>query len=295
MLLAARWPKCDLRAVTVVYGNTTLDLATRNAKLVLSRAPSATTVTAGCDRPLRRPLVTARETHGPAGLGDHQPGAAPPVAPWPAALLRTLESQPAPVTLVTLGPLTNLAQALRVDAALVRSRVARHVAMAGSLGARGTATPAAEFNVWCDPEACDEVLRAGLGTELVGLDVTRQLVITAAAVARLATHQDPEARWLGQLLGFYVRFHDEYEGLQGAVINDPLAIALAIEPGWGTAEPAGVLVDLGEGENRGRTAAAPTGRAGTAAFYRAFDHAAVHDLLLEHLFGRWLSRADFAP
>ena len=295
LLLAARWPKCDLRAVSVVYGNTTLDLGTRNSKLVLSRAPSSATVSAGADRPLRRPLVTAKETHGPDGLGDHQLGAAPPMAPWPAALLRTLESQPGPVTLVTLGPLTNLAHALRFDAGLVRSRVARHVAMAGSLGARGTASPAAEFNVWCDPEACDEVLRAGLPTELVGLDVTRQLVITAAAVAKLATHQDPEACWLGRLLGFYVRFHDEYEGLQGAVINDPLAIALAVEPAWGTAEPTGVQVDLGDGDNRGRTAPAPPGQAGEARFYRAFDHAAVHDLLLEHLFGRWLTRADFAP
>ena len=295
LLLAARWGRCRLRAVTTSYGNTTLERATRNARLVLARAPADVLVLQGSDRPLVRPLVTAKETHGPEGLGDHH-AAPPPLAPASSSGLRdALRAAGEPVTLITLGPLTNLALALRLDETLVRQRVRKHVMMGGSLEAAGTMGPLAEFNVWCDPEAADLVLRAGLGTEMVGLDVTRQLVLPAAAVHRLATHPDPEAQWLGHLVGFYVRFHQEYEGLAGAVINDPLAVALALEPAWGEAEPLPLRVDLADGPARGRTAVGVR-EAGdpVVRVYRRFDVARVHALLLQHLFGRWLSPADLA-
>jgi purine nucleosidase len=151
--------------------------------------------------------------------------------------------------------------------------------------------PHAEFNVWCDPEAADQVLRAGLGTHLVGLDVTRQLVLPARTVAKLATHRDPDARWLGRLLGFYVRFHEEYEGLHGAVINDPLAVALALEPDWGSADPVPVAVDRSEGADRGRTVIGDAGDP-RIMVYRAFEVGRVQELLLEQVFGRWLTLAD---
>ncbi len=95
------------------------------------------------------------------------------------SLERLLAEQPQPVTLVTLGPLTGLALALRSDAAMVRAKVARHIAMVGNIAAQGNTTRYAEFNAWCDPEAVDVVLRAELPTEIVGLDVTRQAVFTA--------------------------------------------------------------------------------------------------------------------
>ncbi len=293
LLLAARASAARLGAVSVTYGNTTLDRAARNARLVLARAPSTAPVFAGWDRPLRRALVTAKETHGPEGLGDHDDLPVPAAtAPSRRALLEALRSAGGAVTLVTLGPLTNLANALAEDPALVRGAVVRHVMMGGNVAAAGNTGPFSEFNVWCDPEATDAVLRSGLGTEMVGLDVTRRLVLPAAAVAKLATHPDPEARWFGRLLGFYVRFHEEYEGLRGAVINDPLAVALALRPDWGRTERLPLRVDLGEGEDRGRTA--PGGPADpTVSVYREFDLAPVHGLLLEHLFGRWLSERDF--
>lgn len=295
LLLAARASAARLGAVSVTYGNTTLDRAVRNARLVLARGPSAAAVFPGWDRPLARALVTARETHGAEGLGDHDDLPSPaPVVPSRRGLLDALAAAGGPVTLVTLGPLTNLANALAEDAALVRRSVTRHVMMGGNVAEAGNTGPFSEFNVWCDPEAADAVLHARLGTEMVGLDVTRRLVLPAAAVAKLATHVDPDARWLGRLLGFYVRFHEEYEGLRGAVINDPLAVALAIEPTWGTAERLPIAVDLGAGEDRGRTAPGGTGDP-SLAVYRAVDLAPVHALLLEHLFGRWLSEADFLP
>ncbi|MDO8665709.1 MAG: nucleoside hydrolase, partial [Gemmatimonadales bacterium] len=225
LILTARWGRANLCAVSVTYGNTTLDLAARNARIVLARAPAETLVLPGWDRPLTRPLVTAKETHGADGLGDHSAPPPDPVHPSGSALRDALRAAREPVVLVTLGPLTNLALALRLDADFVRARVVRHVAMGGNIAAAGNTGPHSEFNVWCDPEAAREVFASGLGTEMVGLDVTRRLVIPAAAVAKLATHPDEDARWFGRLLGFYVRFHEAVEGLHGAVINDPLAVA----------------------------------------------------------------------
>lgn len=296
LLLAARWPRAELVSVTTVYGNTTLDRATRNAALVLERGPIGVAIRPGAAEPLARALVTAKETHGGEGLGDHDAPAAAPVQPSTTALIDALEDAGGPVVLVTLGPLTNLASALRHDRHLVRRRVLRHVAMAGNIEAAGNTGPHSEFNVWCDPEAAAEVIAAGLGTELVGLDVTRQLVIPSSSVARLAAHEDEDARWLGRLLGFYVRFHQQEEDLAGAVINDPLAIALAVEPGWGETEVYPLRVDLSGGPLRGRTAV------GSIAdhdhlihVYRSFDHARVHSLLVEQIFGPWLSPGDFQP
>ena len=295
LLLAARWERCRLLAVTTTYGNTTLDLATRNARLVLARAGAEPLVLQGWDRPLERALVTAKETHGPEGLGDLTGGVPEPVYPSGSALRDALRAAREPVTLVTLGPLTNLALALRLDAELVRSRVRRHVMMGGNLEAAGNTGPHSEFNVWCDPEAAEEVFAADLGTEMVGLDVTRQLVIPAATVHTLATHADPDARWYGRLLGFYVRFHQECEGLSGAVINDPLAVALAVAPELGAADPVPVAVDRSEGPLRGRTAIGDRDAGAPVVYaYRRFDRPAVHALLIEHLFTRWLSPADFA-
>jgi len=292
LILAARDARARLAAVSTSYGNTTVDRATRNARLVLARAGSAAPVFAGADRPLTRPLITAKETHGPEGLGDHEPAAPDAVRPSHASIIDALRAAGGPVTLVTLGPLTNLAHALRSDPAFLRSRVTRHVAMGGNIAAAGNSGGLAEFNVWCDPEAAQEVFRARLGTELVGLDVTRRLVITAQGVERLARSPDPDAIWLGRLLGFYVRFHHAQEGLPGAVINDPLAVALALEPSWGTAETLPLAVDLAEAQGRGETlVGAPPDP--PVRVYRDVDLGPIHDWLLRHLFGRWLTKSDF--
>ncbi|MGA2382348.1 MAG: nucleoside hydrolase [Gemmatimonadales bacterium] len=294
LILAARARGARLLAVSASYGNTTLDNASRNARLVLGRAGAAVPVFSGADRPLVRPLATAKETHGTDGLGDHRLPPAAPVRPTSTGILDALRAAGGPVTLVTLGPLTNLALALRNDPAFLRSRVTRHVAMGGNIAAAGNSGGLAEFNVWCDPEAAAEVFAARLGTELVGLDVTRRLVIPAAAVHKLASHRDGDAQWLGALLGFYVRFHQEREGLPGAVINDPLAVALALEPSWGSADSLPIAVSLAEATGRGETRVGGAGEA-PVRVYRDVIVGPVHDLLLEYLFGRWLTKADFQP
>jgi len=138
---------------------------------------------------------------------------------------------------------------LRANPALVREKVARHVAMIGNIEAPGNTTRFSEFNAWCDPEALATVLAAEIPTEMIGLDVTRKVVIKGNEVERLA-HQSP---WLYDALRFYVEFHKKQEGLDGAVINDVLAIAYLVQPGVLTFSDLRLTVGLDDGNTRGRT------------------------------------------
>jgi len=252
LLLALASPELDVRGIVVSYGNTTLEHAYRNAVEILRRAGARVPLGVGARRPLRRPLAVALETHGESGLGYAVLPPAGTVLDFATSLERLLETQPEPVTLLTLGPVSGLAKALRRDAALVRAKVGRHVAMIGNLEAPGNTTPYSEFNAWCDPEALDRVLRAELPTELIGLDVTRQIVLTAAEITALAA-AGPAARWLHDALRFYLEFHRQYEGLEGCVVNDVLPIAALIDPAVLTLAPLRVGVRLTDGDERGRT------------------------------------------
>jgi purine nucleosidase len=259
LLLALNSPELDVRGIAVSYGNTVVEHAHRNALEILRRAGKRLPVAISARRPLVRPLATAHETHGPSGLGD---AAVPPpgvILDYVKPLERLLDEQPGPVTLVTLGPVTGLALALRRDKTVVRAKVARHIAMIGNLRAAGNTTRYSEFNAWCDPEALAEVLRAELPTELVGLDVTRKLVLTGAEIERLGGMDDAMARWLYGALRFYHAFHREFEQLDGCVLNDVLPIAELIAPGMLDFESLQVTIDLEEGEHRGRTRLDPNG------------------------------------
>jgi purine nucleosidase len=148
---------------------------------------------------------------------------------------------------------TSLALALRSDAGLVRAKVARHIAMIGNIEARGNTTPHSEFNAWCDPEALAIVLAAELPTELIGLDVTRKLVVNATEVYRLAHAGNPLANWMHDALRFYLEFHRQYEKLEGVVVNDVLAIAALLQPDVLDYQELRLTVDLDDGDDRGRT------------------------------------------
>lgn len=258
LLLAFASPELDVRGVAVGYGNTVLEHAHRNALEIARRAGRRVPVGVSARRPLRRPLAVALETHGESGLGYAAVPAPGTVLDFAKSLDRLLAEQPDPITLVTLGPLTGFARVLRREPDLVRQRVARHIAMVGSLDAPGNTTPYSEFNAWCDPEALDRVLRAELPTELVGLDVTRRIVVTGAEVDALA-EAGPDARWLHDALRFYVEFHRQYEGLDGCVVNDVLPIAALIDPAVVTWSPLRVAVGLVDGDERGRTTVDPDG------------------------------------
>ena len=253
----------------------------------MRRAAKLTTLGVGARRPLARPLTVASETHGESGLGYAPLPAAGVILDFVKSLDRLLAEQPGPVTLVTLGPVTSLALALRRDAALVRRTVARHIAMIGNVAAQGNTTRYAEFNAWCDPEALDQVLTAELPTEMVGLDVTRQMVLAPHELTRLANAGTPLATWIEGALRFYLEFHKRQEGLDGCVVNDVLPIAALIEPQALTFEERRLVVDLADGEHRGHTREDPKGARVRVA--TQVDLARVRRLLSERVF-RWATR-----
>jgi purine nucleosidase len=257
--LALASPELDVRGISVSYGNTVVENAHRNAVEIVRRAGKRVPIAMGARRPLKRQLAVAIETHGPSGLGYAEVPAAGVVLDWMNPLDRLLAAQPQPVTLVTLGPVTSLALALRSDPALVRAKVARHVAMIGNIEARGNTGPHSEFNAWCDPEALAIVLAAELPTELIGLDVTRKVIVKATEVYRLAHAGNPLANWLHDALRFYVEFHRQYEKLEGVVVNDVLAIAALLEPDVLGFQDLRLAVDLGADDDRGRTRVDPKG------------------------------------
>jgi inosine-uridine nucleoside N-ribohydrolase len=286
LLLALTSPELDLRGISVTYGNTVIENAYRNTVEILRRAERRLPIAVGARRPLKRALAVALETHGESGLGDAPVPPAGVILDYVKPLDRLLAEQATPVTLVTLGPVTGLALALRRDAALVREKVARHIAMIGNLEAQGNTTPYSEFNAWCDPEALAQVLAAELPTEMVGLDVTRAIVVTGEEIERLGQVDDPDARWLHAALEFYRAFHHKYEGLNGCVINDVLPIAALLRPDVLTFHATRLAVDLETGDTRGRTRVDPEGhKASVAGAVRAGP---VRQLLFERVLP-WLT------
>ncbi len=284
LVLALNSPELDVRGISVSYGNTVAENAYRNAVEILRWTGKRTRLAVGARRPITRTLRVARETHGESGLGYAAVPPAGVVLDFVRSLDRLLAEQEERVTLVTLGPLTSLALALRRDAELVRARVARHIAMVGSLTAKGNTTKHSEFNAWCDPEALATVLAAELPTEMVGLDVTRHIVLSTVDVSRLGANDAPRAQWLFEALKFYVEFHREHEGLEGCVVNDVLPIAALLQPDVLTFQPARIAVDLDAGDTRGRTREAPDGAAALVAREVRVD--AVRALLSARVF-RW--------
>ncbi|MCZ6760482.1 MAG: nucleoside hydrolase [Gemmatimonadetes bacterium] len=253
LAVAALSPELEIVAVTTTYGNTTLDYATGNATKVLTLVGREdVNVFAGASRPLKRDLVTAPETHGETGVGY--------AATQPAkvdqnhrALLDALQLCGGSVVLVTLGPLTNLANALAHSRTEVESKVTRHIGMFGSLSEKGCGDRWADFNCWSDPEASSIVINSRLNTEMVGLDVTRKMTLSADEVTRLTKSTNPVTRWLGMALKFYVESHRKQRRLDGCVINDVLPVGELISPGLLEFGEQSLRVALTDDEHRGRT------------------------------------------
>ena len=292
LLLALASPELDVRGISVSYGNTVVENAFRNAVAILRRAGKRTTLAVGARRPLKRPLAVARDTHGESGLGYAELPPAGVILDFVKSLDRLLAEQSDPVTLVTLGPVTSLALALRGHPQLVRAKVARHIAMIGNVGARGNTTRYSEFNAWCDPEALDVVLRAELPTEMVGLDVTREMVLAQHETTRLQHAGAPQARWINDALRFYIEFHKQQEGLDGCIVNDVLPIAALLKPAALGFEEQRLVVDLEEGAHRGHTRIDPHGARVQVA--TRVDVAAVRPLLSERVF-RWAVHQTATP
>ncbi len=263
LLLALGSPEVELVGVTTVHGNQTLEKTTANALKVLEFAGRGDVpVAAGADRPIRREPFVAAYVHGESGLDgpDLPPPATGPVDSHAVDFIaQTVLRADGPVTLVPTGPLTNIALFLarHPDAA---ARVERIVLMGGSIG-EGNVTPAAEFNIWCDPEAADRVFSSGLDVTMIGLDVTHQALVGSDHADRLRA-AGRVGTMVAELLEFYGRFHRETYGWHGSPIHDAVALAHAFRPGIVTTVRTGVRVDC-EGElGRGRTNCDVRGRMG---------------------------------
>ncbi len=252
LLLALASPELDLLGVTTVYGNQTLAKTTANALRVLDFAGRADIpVAAGADRPLVRELTVASHVHGDSGLDGP---ALPPVGRAPRGehavdfMARTISASPAPVTLVPTGPLTNIALLLERTGG---ANVERIILMGGAI-AEGNMTPAAEFNIWADPEAAQAVFQADIETTMIGLDVTHRAVTTPAIQARLRA-TGPIGAFVADLVDFFAVYHLETYGWDGAPIHDAVVVASMIRSGLVTTIARNVEVELDSDLCRGRT------------------------------------------
>jgi len=281
LLLALASPEVELLGVTTVAGNQTLDQTTANAIRVLELAGRAEVpVAAGAERPLVRERSVAANVHGETGLDG--PDLPPPQgAPVEAHAVDFLAERVAGTTLVATGPLTNVALLL---ARHPDEKPERLVLMGGSI-AEGNVTPAAEFNIWADPEAATRVFASGLDVTMVGLDVTHRALVTTAHKEQLRA-AGRVGRFVAELLDFYGVFHRKVYGFDGSPVHDAVAVAQVIRPDLLELERLNVRVDCESELCRGRTVVDVWRRTGlepNANVAVGIDSQAFLDLLLERL------------
>jgi inosine-uridine nucleoside N-ribohydrolase len=285
MLLALASPEVELLGITTVAGNQTLAKTTANALRVLEFAGRGdVAVAAGADRPLVREPAVAADVHGETGLDGPDlppPQGSPIVAHAVDYLAERIHDCERPVTLVPTGPLTNVALLLARHPD-VAANLARIVLMGGAI-AEGNVTPAAEFNIWADPEAAARVFASGLDVTMVGLDVTHRALLTDAHAQRLRA-AGRTGTLVADLHGFYSRVHRERYGWDGAPVHDAMALAHVVVPGLVTTLERNVEIDCESQLCRGRTVVdlwQRTGRAANAHVATDVDAQAFLDLLIE--------------
>jgi purine nucleosidase len=258
ILLALASPELDVAGITVVHGNVPVEACTLNALKVLDLAGRRDVpVVTGAAAPLVRQARHAEAVHGPDGLGGLFPppdDAHPFAADAAAYIARSLDEADEPTTLIALGPLTNVATAILATSGLPE-RLDRIVAMGGAIRREGNVTPAAEFNIFADPEAAAIVLRSGIPVTLVPLDATMRAVFPGDAAARLAASDVPVERAVGELGGFVSAVYRTYYGIDGFALHDPLAVGAAIDPSLVTTEDLWVSVETGGDLTAGATVA----------------------------------------
>jgi len=253
LLLALASPELEVVGITTVSGNQTVDKTTANALRILELAGRADIpVHVGADRPFVRERDVAAHVHGESGLDG--PDLPPPTTAAReqhavAFLAEQIAARAGQITLVATGPLTNVGLLFALHPEVRPERI---VLMGGSVG-EGNRTPAAEFNIWADPEAAERVFVEGLDTTMVGLDVTHRALITDAHTEELRG-AGKVGTVVAELMDFYARFHKaRYPELDGSPMHDPVCIAHLVDPGLVDVRDALIEVDCGDGPSRGRT------------------------------------------
>ncbi|MCR4430947.1 MAG: pyrimidine-specific ribonucleoside hydrolase RihA [Tepidanaerobacteraceae bacterium] len=231
LLLAFASDALDVKAVTTVAGNQTLEKTLRNALNVLDFAGIEVEVAAGAAKPLMRDLIIAPEVHGESGLDGP---AFPPSKLKPSkrgaveVIVDTVRKSDAKVTLIPTGPLTNIAMAL-ISHPEIKEGIER-ISLMGGACFGGNWTPAAEFNILVDPEAASIVFGSGIPITMCGLDVTHRAQIYEDEVETLRKMNRKVATMVAELLDFFGKFHSRF-GFKGSPLHDPCAVAWVIDPG----------------------------------------------------------------
>jgi inosine-uridine nucleoside N-ribohydrolase len=279
LLLALASPELELLGVTTVAGNQTVEKTTANAIRVLELVGSDVPVAAGAGRPLVREPYVAAYVHGETGLDgpDLPPARREPVDQHAVDFLAERIDG---ATLVATGPLTNVALLLAREEASPE----RIVLMGGAI-AEGNVTPAAEFNIWADPEAAARVFSSGLDVTMVGLDVTHQALLTDEHAAGLREN-GRVGSVVADLLDFYGTFHKQVYDFEGSPIHDAVAVAQVIRPDLLELRELNVEIDRESELCRGRTVVdvwKRTGREANARVAVGIDAPGFIELLLERL------------
>ncbi|MFK7875277.1 MAG: nucleoside hydrolase [Paracoccaceae bacterium] len=291
ILLALASPdEIDVLGVTAVAGNVPLALTAKNACIVCELAGfPGTKVYAGCDRPLVRNLVTAEHVHGKTGLDG-------PVLPDPQMqlqhqhavdfIIETIRREdPRTVTLCVLGPMTNIASAFQRAPDIV-DRVKEIIMMGGAYFEVGNITPAAEFNIYVDPEAAEIVFKSGVPLIVFPLDVTHKVLVTRERNDALRQLGTPVGIAVAQMTDFFERFDKEKYGSNGAPLHDPCVTAYLIKPDLFTGRSINVEIETQSKLTAGMSVAdwwGVTDRSANAMFMGDVDANAFFDLLTERL------------
>ncbi len=232
LIMALRSPNIRVLALTIVAGNVSAQQAARNALYTAELCGADVPVFIGSEKPLQREHQSADWFHGRDGLGDHNyplPRRAPEKQGAVDAILATIDANPG-LTLVTLGPLTNIALALQRKPELA-AKVGRCVIMGGAPCCEGNVTPAAEYNIWCDPEAARIVMRSGVPVELVGWHLCRgEAVLNLNDIERVLSLDAPLAKFAIECNSRAQEAYFEQTGEHGISLPDPVAMSIALDP-----------------------------------------------------------------
>lgn len=255
-LLALASPEIKLEALTSVHGNIGIDNTTRNALSVLELAhASHIPVARGCELPLVSPLYKSdKNVHGITGVGNAElPEPKSKVINQHAIdfLIEKVNAQPNQISVFPIGPLTNIALAIRKEPEFVKN-VKELVIMGGSIKQGGNATPLAEFNIFADPHAAHVVFHSGIPIKLIPLDVTHQCLLASDDIEKINQINSPIARFIKDATDVYLDFYRKH-GIDGCALHDPLTLATIIAPELLTFEEYHVDVDMSGGVSNGNT------------------------------------------
>lgn len=254
VLLAGSSEAIDLLGITVVAGNQTLEKTAKNALRVVQWLGLDVPVYAGCGQPMIREKVIAGDIHGESGLdGPVFPPLDRDVQPMHAVeyMIRTLLDSDGDITVVTTGPMTNLAMAMRMEPRIVE-KIQRIVLMGGSYQ-NGNVTPAAEFNIFADADAAYVCFTSGRPITMVGLDVTRKVLCYPEIVERMAKVGNKASQLFVDLMGHFCKTQKEIFGWEGGPLHDPVTVAALIDPTLLTTKPMNAQIENRSVQSYGRT------------------------------------------